>query len=251
LQCTRAFLSVVGVGLIIAFVVFSFLRGVIKLLDFWTALNVGLTLLIAPILYWGFRPSINSALKKRARPRLRVTESVLSPDEEVREIHVRLRDGMVRKCGARFFYITVEHIRGQAAQDLTPFLRERYPMILVPEMGKTVMAIDDDRTAEEFDEQVRNIGQEAFILAILHDRKKVKEYVDLRPENPPARFALFFTVEGFPQVCIPGFTHIYRFMPCTFEIDLRFVAKNLPLSPAAIFDVSAEAWDSFKVKQTA
>jgi hypothetical protein len=245
----RISLSVVGVGLIIVFVAVSFLRGVIKLFDFWTGLNVGLTLLIAPILYWGFRPTINEVLKKRAQPKLEVTEAVLGPDEEVKEIHVRLRDGKVRRCGARFFYVTVKHVKGQAAQYLTPFFGERYPMILVPEMGKTVMAIDHDYTAQEFDEQVRNIGQEAFILAILHDRKKVKETVDLRPGDPPVKFALFFTVQGFPQLCIPGFTHIYRFVPCTVEIGLCFVASNLPFSPIATFEVSTEAWDSFKVKR--
>jgi hypothetical protein len=83
----------------------------------------------------------------------------------------------------------------------------------------------------------------------LHDRKKVKETVDLHPGNPPVSFALFFTVQGFPQLCIPGFPHLYRFMSCTVEIGLSFVASNLPFSPAANFEVVANAWDSFEVKR--
>jgi len=245
LQPMRKPLSIVTAVLLVLPVTYLIREGYLDLTQFFTQLAVGLLLMAVGILYWGFRPEIQRWFG--GTPKFNITLTDLKPEEKIREVQIRFRGGEVRKHEARFCYITVRNSGKRTAEDVVAWCGTDR-MMFMPIRRKLTYTVDHDDAPEDFDEEVK-ISKEAYIFALLRE-DKLKETVTIHPGPIGEAFVLFFTLKDFPQLCIPGFTRIYRGIPCTkHELTIYLRGEHMSDSQEATFEVTAKSWDSFEVKQ--
>jgi hypothetical protein len=228
----------------------------IVLPDYWKQLAVALTLLSIGILYWGWRPEINRKLAERNEPKLTIAPADLSQlkeEERIKELEVRLIDGKTRKCGARFYYITVRNSGKKTAEDVTAYCPGELAdlMVFMPLRRRSALRVDYNRTSEGFDEETKERYGESYIFALLTDYKFPRT-INISPGPKGETFVLFFTLECFRVPTVPGASRIYptdKSMPCTVMLPIYTQGKNMSYRYTAAFKVNLKKWNDIEVEQ--
>jgi len=207
-------------------------------------------------LYWAWRPEINHWFAERNQPKLTVVPEPQTPEQEVKEIHVRLRGGDTERHEARFYFVRISNMGRATAEDVEAFYAPRgYPFLLVPMpiAGKAAVTVDSKSTLREFERKYEKYGSHAFVGALIKDEgEKFRRTVTVHPKselNPGPTFALFFTLKDYPQLCIPSPTLIYRGFERPVLIDVFLEAKKVPLFHAARYELTVKNWKEFEVRE--
>ena len=255
----REVLSIIVTIVFIGALHFFLSRGMVSLSEVSIALVSFLVGGIFLILYWGFKPKIDSFIK--GKPEIIVTPKK-EDSEKFKEIHVRLRDG-IEKIRARFYFITIKNASGPTIKDLEAHFKATYfkttnvKRALVPD-GRFLMIMST--RSDHLTLHTRGLSKELFRkwyeedglriqLLNTDDGKLASRKIVLHQGDIGETFGLFFTLEGYRVLTIPGIeTRVNVGMPCSFRIDLYLEGDTFPSQCVASFQVDADRWDSFEVK---
>jgi hypothetical protein len=248
----RRVLSAIGAFAILAIVSALLYWRLATLLEYGTQLAVALTCIAIGLLAWGWTPEI---IRWIASPRLSVQPLKPSPEEELREIHVRVQGGDIRTHEARFLFVKIQNTGRRAAQEVHPVYQYRDDLLIFPMSGKTSTTLQSSSTAASFDRECAK-SPEAYIFAFLKDTSKFRESLTIYPRGkdtegqPPQAFALFFTLKDFPLVCIPiDGTRTYKNIPSKFRYYLWLRGRNVQMYWAATYEIDIKDWKTFEIKE--
>lgn len=239
-----ATIGAISTGIVVLLVIWL---GKVNLPEYWTQLAVALTVLAIGMLGWGWKDEIEEWINSQhAQPILEVSLKAVNPEEAVERVEVWLPNGELRTHDARFCFMTVTN-SGKDAKGL--FLSCQHHMLLMPYKAKQNYRVDNPwDKPEEFDDEVKNLGTQAYVIAVLDGVEQTEQTTLLRGESKD--FVLFFTLKGFgPTLCVPGFTRNY-FQPFgsppKVMLNVYFRHKHATGYYWAKFEIVVHSWDNFK-----
>ncbi len=184
--------------------------------------------------------------KQENPPKLNITLADIEPEKQVKRVEIWLPSGERRYHEARFCFIRVTNSGNQVAKGVNLFCSSG--MLLMPFKGKPDYKAEHKwERPEDFDEEVAKIGVETFVIATM-DGVKQNDSVDMPPSPKGKTFALFFTMEDFEPLVVPGFTRIYEYpegSPPTVKLALTIEYENGRGYYTTEFEVVMKSWDNF------
>jgi hypothetical protein len=197
--------------------------------------------------------------RKGGKPKLVVGVPAQLPYEKIMEVHVNVGDSLIKEQ-VRFHFVAVKNLGEKTAEDVVPYVRVHRRWLygqwapgatglsrlaIIAPTGKSWIPVKwsgKQLTPNEF-----NLNRDNFATAIVCDRlMSTLEPVSLYSQGVSLAFALFFTVKG-GGLYLPTATFEAFPLPCKFQIVLYFQPKDLPEVRAALYEVNAASWDSFRV----
>jgi hypothetical protein len=244
-------LAVIGACVLFFAVGWLVNSGKVNFGDFLTQLAAALILMALGVLYWGFRPEIDRAVRERRGPKFDVQVLIELPHEQMREIRVRLGPEQFRTREARFALFMVKNLSDRTAEEVVPLIAVRElwtklrSLVWILPTGNPLLTVGWQNTIAEFEHD-----ENSFATAIIHDENTPKS-VSLYGKGLGCGFVLFFTLKDSPVVYFPSTGHEAMVMPCKFHLILYFQAKDLPLQCMKTYSVEADSWCCFRVSEIA
>jgi len=167
----------------------------------------------------------------------------------IRRLCVRLSDGE-RWCDGYFCFITIKNVDGPSIKELeihyqttVADLGKGELMLITPTQKGHITVTDFSDTVEAFDKR-----KDAIRLALLNGYDSERRTV-LHQDEFGKTFLLFFTLKGYPTVCIPAAesSRMYEEIPCKWHVGLSFSGDPMPAYQIASFYVAIESWDKVTV----
>jgi hypothetical protein len=232
----------------------SLQQGWIAVTDISAALAFTLIGTAGAALYWAWRPEITRWFAERNQPRLTIEPTKLKDDEKIKEIELIFRDGKMRRHDARFCYLTIRNT-GSRSAEVSAWYNFHQQMIFIPLRSKPTFRANCRDDSEGFQGQIGTFGvEEAFAIALLNDERWTGRYhITVDPGPAGEAFVLFFTLKDFRVMTIPSGSRLYpnanQGFPCKLTISICVQGKDMPDYYVATFEVKAETWTDFKIKQ--
>lgn len=192
----------------------------------------------------------HATLDKEIGPHPRVVVGLADDvTSRIKRLRVRLYDEE-KWCDGTFYFITIKNVDGPSIKELEIHYQTTLPdlgggelMLITPTQKDHITVNNFSDDTEAFDER-----KDAMRLALLDDSRWERRTV-LHPDAYGKTFLLFFTLKGYPTVCIPAAesSSMYEEIPCKWHVGLTFSGDPMPAYQIASFYVSIESWDKVTV----
>jgi hypothetical protein len=192
---------------------------------------------------------------ERRKPHFVVKPLDLESYEEVKQVIVYFDfapDVKDKISQARFYFLNISNIGEDTAEEVKPVVHfpEKWPnrkmrLIMIYSQGKPFLTFKwPGKTLQEFEAH-----PERYSSSVLWDEGQHEKSVSLYGQGLPQDFALFFTLEKEPEgLKLCSYHNLGLKFPFHGPVELYIEAKGMPLKYITTYQIDAESWDAFTVK---